>query len=434
MSDSTTWPAFNVERRSIAELKPYLNNARTHSKEQVAQIAASMTEWGFTNPILIDEAGMIIAGHGRVQAAKVLGVSEIPTIVARGWSEAQKRAYVLADNQLAINAGWDENLLRLEIGAIKGLDFDIGTIGFGNEFLSDLFATKEGKTDPDDVPEPPVVPVTALGDVWLLGDHRIICGDSTDKATVEALLGHDRPHLMVTDPPYGMEYDPNWRNEAARSSEGMGNRALGTDAIGKVLNDDRADWREAWALFPGDVAYVWHAGLFSREVQDSLEACSFKMRAQIIWAKDRFALSRGDYHWQHEPYWYAVKKGGPTHKIPDTPQTAFRQRQDRLGPVKRLDLALLVNRQHDGVGWRIDIKSDHIAQLVDELWIAGQLELPVTMRLEPMGLLNAPDGAGADAAGLRHHIRRPVGRLARRIDERQRHHALGHYSAKRGNA
>ena len=163
MSDSTTWPAFNVERRAIAELKPYFNNARTHSKEQVAQIAASMTEWGFTNPILIDEAGMIIAGHGRVEAAKALGVSEVPAIVARGWSEAQKRAYVLADNQLGLNAGWDENLLRLEIGAIKGLDFDIGTIGFGDEFLCDLFATKEGKTEPDDVPEPPVVPVTALG-------------------------------------------------------------------------------------------------------------------------------------------------------------------------------------------------------------------------------------------------------------------------------
>ena len=168
MSDSTTWPAFNVERRAIAELKPYLNNARTHSNEQVAQIAASMQEWGWTQPVLIDEAGMIIAGHGRVEAAKVLGVSEIPTIVARGWSEAQKRAYVLADNQLALNSGWDENLLRLEIGALKGMEFEIGTVGFGDEFLSGLFAITEGKTDPDDVPEPPVVPVTALGDVCLL--------------------------------------------------------------------------------------------------------------------------------------------------------------------------------------------------------------------------------------------------------------------------
>ena len=143
MSDSTTWPAFNVERRAIAELKPYLNNARTHSKEQVAQIAASMQEWGFTNPILIDEDGMIIAGHGRVQAAKVLGVSEVPAIVARGWSEAQKRAYVLADNQLALNSGWDEDLLRLEIGDLKLIDFDLSIIGFSKDNLDNLFGVEK---------------------------------------------------------------------------------------------------------------------------------------------------------------------------------------------------------------------------------------------------------------------------------------------------
>ena len=173
MSDSTTWPAFNVERRSIAELKPYLNNARSYSKEQVAQLAASMREWGFTNPVLIDEAGMIIAGHGRVEAAKLLGVAQVPAIVAKGWSEAQKRAYVLADNQLALNAGWDEDLLRIEIGAIKAMDFDIGLAGFGDEFLSGLFATPKGQTDPDQVPEPPARAATQMGDVWVLGSHRI---------------------------------------------------------------------------------------------------------------------------------------------------------------------------------------------------------------------------------------------------------------------
>ena len=238
MSDSTTWPAFNVERRSIAELKPYLNNARTHSKEQVAQLAASMKEWGWTQPVLVDEAGMIIAGHGRVEAAKLLGVSEVPVIVAKGWSEAQKRAYVLADNQLGLNAGWDEDLLRIEIGAIKALDFDIGLAGFGDEFLSGLFATKEGKTEPNDVPEPPVVPVTALGDVWLLGDHRIICGDSTDADCVAKCLNGEKPHLMVTDPPYGVEYDASWREKAGINTN--------TAATGKVLNDDNADWSKAW--------------------------------------------------------------------------------------------------------------------------------------------------------------------------------------------
>ena len=194
MYDKTqNWPAFNVERRAISELKPYLNNARTHSKEQVAQLAASMKEWGFTNPVLIDEAGMIIAGHGRVEAAKLLGVSEVPAIVAKGWSEAQKRAYVLADNQLALNAGWDENLLRIEIGEIKALDFDIGLAGFGDEFLCDLFATKEGKTDPDQVPEPPARAASQLGDVWDLGSHRIMSATVPTNAPWRPFWGRKSP-------------------------------------------------------------------------------------------------------------------------------------------------------------------------------------------------------------------------------------------------
>ena len=242
MYDKTqNWPAFHVERRKTTDLKPCKNNARTHSKEHVAQIAASIKEWGWTQPVLIDEAGGVLAGHGRLEAAASLGIAEVPVIVASGWSEAQKRAYVLADNQLALNAGLDENLLRIEISGLGDMNFDIGLVGFTDEFLSDLFKTKDGKTEPDDIPVPEAIAATQLGDVWLLGDHRIICGDSTDKATVAAVLGHDKPHLMVTDPPYGVEYDPNWSNEAARSSEGMGNRALGAGAIGKVLNDGRAD-------------------------------------------------------------------------------------------------------------------------------------------------------------------------------------------------
>jgi DNA modification methylase len=140
------------------------------------------------------------------------------------------------------------------------------------------------------------------GDVWLLGRHRLACGDCTDPLVVEKALAGVKPHLMVTDPPYGVEYDPAWRAKAGV------NKSKGK--LGKVLNDDKADWREAWALFPGEVAYVWHAGLFARDVQESLEACDFQVRSQIIWAKDRFALSRGHYHWQHEPCWYAVKGTG----------------------------------------------------------------------------------------------------------------------------
>jgi DNA modification methylase len=303
-------PADKVEKWPIERLIPYARNSRTHSDEQVAQIAASIREWGWTTPVLVDEAGMIIAGHGRIMAARKLGLAQVPVMVAEGWSEPQKRAYVLADNQLAMNAGWDMDLLKLEMQELQALDFDLDLLGFDEKALSNILAQEnEGLTDPDATPEVPETPVTQPGDIWVLGKHRIACGSSTDAHTVEALLAGVKPHLMVTDPPYGVEYDANWRNEAVRST----GKAIGGRAVGKVLNDDKADWREAWALFPGDVAYVWHAGLYAATVAESLAACDLLPRSQIIWAKQQFAIGRGDYHWQHEPCWYAVRKGKPGH-------------------------------------------------------------------------------------------------------------------------
>ncbi len=303
-----SWPADHVERRPIETLIPYASNARTHSDEQVAQIAASMREWGWTNPILIDDAGMIIAGHGRVMAARKLGLKDAPVMVASGWTEAQKKAYVLADNQLALNAGWNAELLVTEIKGLDELGFDLTLLGFGD--LGALLADKtEGLTDPDDVPEVPVDPVTVLGDVWLLGKHRLVCGDSTTVETVDACLNGVKPHLMVTDPPYGVEYDADWRNKAMRAD----GSAVGGRAIGKVENDDKADWSEAWALFPGDVAYVWHAGNMAHTVAESLIRNGLHIRAQIIWNKSNMVISRGDYHPKHEPCWYAVRKGKPGH-------------------------------------------------------------------------------------------------------------------------
>ena len=300
------WPADKVERRAVADLVPYARNARTHSDEQVGQIAASIKEWGWTVPVLVDEGGGIIAGHGRILAAQRLGIKDVPCMVASGWSEAQKRAYVLADNKITLNGGWNNELLKVELEELQGFDFDLGLTGFGEDELAGLLAEKtEGLTDEDAAPEVPADPVTMEGDVWLLGRHRIICGDSTSADTVGALLGDVKPHLMVTDPPYGVEYDPSWRAKAGVNKN--------TGKMGAVLNDDRADWREAWALFPGDVAYVWHASLFTREVLDSLEACDLGHRSMIIWVKDRFTLGRGDYHWQHEPCWYAVRKGRKGH-------------------------------------------------------------------------------------------------------------------------
>jgi hypothetical protein len=262
----------------VADLIPYARNARTHSDAQVAQIAASIREFGFTNPVLIDGERGVIAGHGRLLAARKLGLAEVPAIELAHLTAAQKRAYILADNKLALNAGWDDGLLAIELGELKLEGFDLALTGFGGEELAVLLADKtDGLTDPDEVPEPPAEPVSRLGDVWLLGRHRIVCGDSTTTEAVDAALAGVKPHLMVTDPPYGVEYDASWREAAGLN----GPKA----AKGKVLNDARADWSEAWALFPGDVAYVWQGDKqipdMARQLADSTQKPVECMRRPI---------------------------------------------------------------------------------------------------------------------------------------------------------
>jgi DNA modification methylase len=320
----TKWPIDRHERRSIDLLMPYARNARTHSDEQVDQIAQSLQQWGWTNPVLVDESNNIIAGHGRVLAAKKIGIADVPVIIAEGWSEAQKRAYVLADNQLALNGGWDLEILKGELKAIDEMSFDLSLLGFDDldELLNEETA---GLTDPDAVPETPADPVTVLGDVWILGRHRIVCGDCTDGAVVQKVLAGVKPHLMVTDPPYGVKYDAAWRGRAGVGSSGA--------ATGKVLNDDRADWREAWALFPGAVAYVWHAGTFAGDVAASLASCKFKVRAQIIWVKSRHVLSRGHYHHQHEPCFYGVREGEDAqwHFVPEHEVAVYSVKDGKTG-------------------------------------------------------------------------------------------------------
>ncbi len=305
----------------VGELAPYAANARTHTDDQIAQIAASIEEFGFTNPILAGSDGVIIAGHGRLQAAERLGLDKVPVITLDHLSEAQRRALVIADNKIAENAGWDEELLRAELAALQEMEFDLDLVGFSDAELDDLLGDLEAEAlgeveGEDEVPKPPEDPVSRSGDLWILGNHRLLCGDSTVVTDVERVLGTVKPLLMVTDPPYGVEYDPSWRNQAG---------AAKTRRTGKVLNDDRADWREAWALFPGDVAYVWHGALHATTVAESLIASGFTIRSQIIWAKDRLVLSRGDYHWQHEPCWYAVKKTGKGHWAGDRKQTTLWQ-------------------------------------------------------------------------------------------------------------
>src|ERR1700726_2799954 len=287
------WPADRVERRPIERLLPYANNARLHSETDLDKIAASICNWGWTMPVLADEDGVLIAGHLRVAAAAKLKVTSIRVVVARGWSEAEKNSYRLADNELAARASWDPDLLRDELRKLEFAGFNLDLVGFQPDRLEDILAGlgSSGLTDPDSVPEIPEQPVTRLGDIWLLGDHRIGCGDSTSAADVAPVLAGSGPHLMVTDPPYGVSYDPSWR---ARRGLGAGKLAQG-----KVLNDDRVDWREAYALFPGDVAYIWHGALYGDVAAAGLAACGLQPRAQIVWAKQHFTLGRGDYHWKH---------------------------------------------------------------------------------------------------------------------------------------
>ena len=258
-----------VQYRPIGSLAPYGKNPRTHSEAQLNQIAASIREYGWTNPVLVDGEYGVIAGHGRLLAAEKLGMAEVPVIELAHLTPAQRQGLVLADNKIAENAGWDMGLLREELLALDHLDFDLGLTGFALGEIEQIMTwapRNGGLTDPDEAPAAPLDPVTRPGDTWLCGRHRVRCGDGTDADDVTALLGDIVPLLMVTDPPYGVQYDADWRNRADRAN----GKPYGARAIGRVTNDDRADWREAWALFPGDVAYVGHAGTKADIVAESL--------------------------------------------------------------------------------------------------------------------------------------------------------------------
>jgi DNA modification methylase len=307
-------------RWPVGKLVLQARNARTHTPAQIDEIAASIREWGWTMPILADDDGTTLVGHARILAARKLGLTEVPVIVAHGWSEAQKRAYVIADNKLTLNAGWDEELLRIELADLKLQEFDMALLGFDDAELASILNTRSvGATDPDDAPPAPLNPVARPGDLWRLGRHLLLCGDGCERTDVEALLAGVQPHLMVTDPPYGVNYDADWRNSAQRAN----GQPYGGRAVGKVTNDDCVEWRAAWRLFKGDVAYVRHGALHVANMSDQLVECGFELRALIVWAKNNFAVSRGHYHWQHETLWYAVRKGRTAHWTGDRSQTTL---------------------------------------------------------------------------------------------------------------
>jgi DNA modification methylase len=291
--------------RPLGELIPYARNPRTHSEAQVAQIAASIREFGWTNPILVDGQSGIIAGHGRVLAARKLGLEQVPVIELAHMSDAQKRAYVLADNQLALNAGWDEALLRLELADLSELGFDLGLIGFGEGELERLLAgSKEGLTEDDEAPALPEQAVTKPGDLWVLGEHRLLCGDATALADVELVLDGQLADMAFTDPPYNVDYANSPKDKLRGKHRPILNDNLGSgfeaflhDACVNILSVTKG------------AVYVCMSSSELHTLQRAFTAAGGKWSTFVIWAKHTFTLGRADYQRQYEPILYGWPQG-----------------------------------------------------------------------------------------------------------------------------
>jgi DNA modification methylase len=311
-----------VALRPIQQIVPYARNARKIPQQAIDKVAASIHEFGWRQPIVVDAQNVIVAGHTRLLAAQKLGLAEVPVHVATGLTNAQIKAYRLMDNRSHQEAAWDDELLAIELAELRDLAVDLDLTGFDGREIDALFASQScGLTPEDDVVLPPDVPVSQAGDLWLCGDprrqHRVLCGDSTSAESVARLLDTRKPRLMVTDPPYGIELDSEWRDRAGLNGCGpaeasyMKHRTDGHKNT-SISSDTRADWSDAFALVPGlEAAYVWHASKFTREVLDGLLKIGFLHHQQIIWDKGRTVLTRTHYWFQHEPCWYVRKKNAP---------------------------------------------------------------------------------------------------------------------------
>jgi DNA modification methylase len=292
--------------RSLGELIPFARNPRTHSEAQVAQIAGSIREFGWTNPVLVDGANGIIAGHGRVLAARKLGLDRVPVIELAHMSEAQKRAYVLADNQLALNAGWDEALLRLELADLSEFGFDLGLVGFGPGELERLLAgdSRTGLSDDDDAPQLPEQAVSKPGDLWVLGDHRLLCGDATVPGDVERVLDGRLADMTFTDPPYGVNYANSPKDKLRgkhwpilNDNLGAGFEAFLQDACANILSVTKG------------AVYICMSSSELHTLQKAFTAAGGKWSTFVIWAKHTFTLGRADYQRQYEPILYGWRDG-----------------------------------------------------------------------------------------------------------------------------
>lgn len=310
-------PVWKMERRKLKDLRPFEQNPRRIMEKPLADLTKSIAKFGLAEPLVIQPDGLLIGGHARYQVLLAQGVAEADCYVPN-------RALSQKD-MIELNIRLNKNVAgEFDFDALANLDgvdvMDLTEWGFDEKELlgSGEFgepAAADAEAQMDKAAELNRIWKVKPGDLWHIGEHRLLCGDSTNKEDVERVMGGEVAQMMVTDPPYGVEYDPSWRAEAGVNKN--------TAKMGKVKNDDIADWTPAWKLFAGDVAYVYHAGKMSAVVQASLECSGFVIRSQIIWAKDRMALSRGDYHWQHEPVWYVVRDGKPAQRNDDRTQTTL---------------------------------------------------------------------------------------------------------------
>jgi len=322
----------------LSRLVPYVNNARTHSPEQLTKLRSSLREFGFINPVIIDRDFNVIAGHGRIAAAKEEGITEVPCVFVDYLTEAQKKAYILADNRMALDAGWDEELLRIEIESLQGADFDVSLTGFGEDEIADLFAGNGEKVVKDDDFDLSAVLEKAAfverGDIWTVGRHRLMCGDATSAEDVAALMDGKKANLIVTDPPYGVSF---------KSSGGLTiqNDSMKGDEFYTFLYNSFSCMVEH--LESGGAAYVFHADTEGLNFRKAFVDAGFHLAGVCIWVKNSLVLGRSDYQWQHEPVLYGFLKNGKHPWYSDRKQTTIwnydKPKQNKNHPTsKPLDL------------------------------------------------------------------------------------------------
>lgn len=303
--------------RKTEDLIPYVRNARTHSDEQVARIAASIREFGWTNPILVDGDNGIIAGHGRLAAARKMGMTEVPTIELSGMTDVQKRAYILADNRLALDAGWDDELLAIELEELKDLNFDVSLTGFSPDEIDGLIDNGEEcaeESEDAELPETPEEPVTKTGDVWILGRHRLICGDSCTSGAVEQLMQDDRADMYLTDPPYNVAYQGSTKDALTIMNDSMDDASFRQFLIDAFSMADSV-------MKPGASFYIWHADLEGFNFRGACRDVEWKVRECLVWVKNSLVIGRQDYQWRHEPCLYGWKDGASHNWYSDRSQT-----------------------------------------------------------------------------------------------------------------